>query len=108
MRHWNNVLQQINAALLLETKHATTLDLAKQTLPEILESAVKNGTTDTLIYYARKIFNACETITSPPNNSKADVNYQWRQHWEPSPHPRTLPAAEMLSAKAVTEPTVWQ
>ena len=56
MRHWNNVLQQINA-LLLENKARQTLDLAKQTLPEILESAEKNGTTDTLIYYARKIFN---------------------------------------------------
>lgn len=40
MRHWNNVLQQINA-LLLENKAQQTLDLAKQTLPEILESAEK-------------------------------------------------------------------
>lgn len=40
MRHWNNVLQQINA-LLLENKARQTLDLAKQTLPEILESAEK-------------------------------------------------------------------
>ncbi len=40
VRHWNNVLQQINA-LLLENKAQQTLDLAKQTLPEILESAEK-------------------------------------------------------------------
>ena len=33
MRHWNNVLQQINA-LLLENKARQTLDLAKQTLPD--------------------------------------------------------------------------
>ena len=39
VRHWNNVLQQINA-LLLENK-AQQRDLAKQTLPEILESAEK-------------------------------------------------------------------
>ena len=32
VRHWNNVLQQINA-LLLENKAQQTLDLAKQTLP---------------------------------------------------------------------------
>jgi hypothetical protein len=69
MRHWNNVLQQINA-LLLENKARQTLDLAKQTLPEILESAEKNGTTDTLIYYARKIFNACGNNYKTPNNTK--------------------------------------
>ena len=70
MRHWNNVLQQINA-LLLENKAQQTLDLAKQTLPEILESAEKNGTTDTLIYYARKIFNACgKQLHKQPNNTK--------------------------------------
>lgn len=42
VRHWNNVLQQINA-LLLENKAQQTLDLAKQTLPEILESAEKRN-----------------------------------------------------------------
>ena len=74
MRHWNNVLQQINA-LLLENKARQTLDLAKQTLPEILESAEKNGTTDTLIYYARKIFNACGNNYINTKQYKDGIDY---------------------------------
>lgn len=74
MRHWNNVLQQINA-LLLENKAQQTLDLAKQTLPEILESAEKNGTTDTLIYYARKIFNACGNNYINTKQYKDGIDY---------------------------------
>ena len=73
MRHWNNVLQQINA-LLLENKARQTLDLAKQTLPEILESE-KNGTTDTLIYYARKIFNACGNNYINTKQYKDGIDY---------------------------------
>ena len=73
VRHWNNVLQQINA-LLLENKAQQTLDLAKQTLPEILESAEKNGTTDTLIYYARKIFNACGNNYINTKQYKDDID----------------------------------
>ena len=52
-----------------------TLDLAKQTLPEILESAEKNGTTDTLIYYARKIFNACGNNYINANNTRDGIDY---------------------------------
>lgn len=74
MRHWNNVLQQINA-LLLENKARQTLDLAKQTLPEILESAEKNGTTDTQIYYARKIFNACGNNYINTKQYKDGIDY---------------------------------
>lgn len=74
MRHWNNVLQQINA-LLLENKARQTLDLAKQTLPEILESVEKNGTTDTLIYYARKIFNACGNNYINTKQYKDGIDY---------------------------------
>lgn len=74
MRHWNNVLQQINA-LLLENKARQTLDLAKQTLPEILESAEKNETTDTLIYYARKIFNACGNNYINTKQYKDGIDY---------------------------------
>lgn len=74
MRHWNNVLQQINA-LLLENKARQTLDLAKQTLPKILESAEKNGTTDTLIYYARKIFNACGNNYINTKQYKDGIDY---------------------------------
>ena len=74
VRHWNNVLQQINA-LLLENKAQQTLDLAKQTLPEILESAEKNGTTDTLIYYARKIFNACGNNYINTKQYKDGIDY---------------------------------
>ena len=74
MRHWNNVLQQINA-LLLENKARQTLDLAKQTLPAILESAEKNGTTDTLIYYARKIFNACGNNYINTKQYKDGIDY---------------------------------
>lgn len=74
MRHWNNVLQQINA-LLLENKARQTLDLAKQTLPEILKSAEKNGTTDTLIYYARKIFNACGNNYINTKQYKDGIDY---------------------------------
>ena len=74
MRHWNNVLQQINA-LLLENKARQTLDLAKQTLPEILESAEKNGTTDTLIYHARKIFNACGNNYINTKQYKDGIDY---------------------------------
>lgn len=74
MRHWNNVLQQINA-LLLENKARQTLDLAKQTLPEILESTEKNGTTDTLIYYARKIFNACGNNYINTKQYKDGIDY---------------------------------
>lgn len=74
MRHWNNVLQQINA-LLLENKARQTLDLAKQTLPEILESAENNGTTDTLIYYARKIFNACGNNYINTKQYKDGIDY---------------------------------
>lgn len=74
MRHWNNVLQQINA-LLLENKARQTLDLAKQTLPEILESAEKNGITDTLIYYARKIFNACGNNYINTKQYKDGIDY---------------------------------
>lgn len=74
MRHWNNVLQQINA-LLLENKARQTLDLAKQTLPGILESAEKNGTTDTLIYYARKIFNACGNNYINTKQYKDGIDY---------------------------------
>ena len=74
MRHWNNVLQQINA-LLLENKARQTLDLAKQTLPETLESAEKNGTTDTLIYYARKIFNACGNNYINTKQYKDGIDY---------------------------------
>ena len=69
MRHWNNVLQQINA-LLLENKARQTLDLAKQTLPEILESAEKNGTTD-----ARKIFNACGNNYINTKQYKDGIDY---------------------------------
>ena len=74
MRHWNNVLQQINA-LLLENKARQTLDLAKQTLPEILESAEKNGTTDPLIYHARKIFNACGNNYINTKQYKDGIDY---------------------------------
>ena len=74
MRHWNNVLQQINA-LLLENKARQTLDLAKQTLPEILESEEKNGTTDTLIYHARKIFNACGNNYINTKQYKDGIDY---------------------------------
>lgn len=74
VRHWNNVLQQINA-LLLENKAQQTLDLAKQTLPEILKSAEKNGTTDTLIYYARKIFNACGNNYINTKQYKDGIDY---------------------------------
>lgn len=74
VRHWNNVLQQINA-LLLENKAQQTLDLAKQTLPEILESAEKNGTTDTQIYYARKIFNACGNNYINTKQYKDGIDY---------------------------------
>lgn len=74
MRHWNNVLQQINA-LLLENKARQTLDLAKQTLPEILESAEKNGITDTLIYHARKIFNACGNNYINTKQYKDGIDY---------------------------------
>ena len=74
VRHWNNVLQQINA-LLLENKAQQTLDLAKQTLPEILESEEKNGTTDTLIYYARKIFNACGNNYINTKQYKDGIDY---------------------------------
>ena len=74
MRHWNNVLQQINA-LLLENKARQTLNLAKQTLPEILESPEKNGTTDTLIYYARKIFNACGNNYINTKQYKDGIDY---------------------------------
>ena len=74
VRHWNNVLQQINA-LLLENKAQQTLDLAKQTLPEILESAENNGTTDTLIYYARKIFNACGNNYINTKQYKDGIDY---------------------------------
>lgn len=74
VRHWNNVLQQINA-LLLENKAQQTLDLAKQTLPEILESTEKNGTTDTLIYYARKIFNACGNNYINTKQYKDGIDY---------------------------------
>lgn len=74
VRHWNNVLQQINA-LLLENKAQQTLDLAKQTLPEILESAEKNGTTDILIYYARKIFNACGNNYINTKQYKDGIDY---------------------------------
>lgn len=105
MRHWNNVLQQINA-LLLENKARQTLDLAKQTLPEILESAEKNGTTDTLIYYARKIFNACGNNYINTKQYKDGIDL-YGQHWEPSPHPRTLPA-RTAELQGRTEPTVWQ
>ena len=66
--------QQINA-LLLENKAQQTLDLAKQTLPEILESAEKNGTTDTLIYYARKIFNACGNNYINTKQYKDGIDY---------------------------------
>ena len=51
------------------------MDLAKQTLPEILESAEKNGTTDTLIYYARKIFNACGNNYINTKQYKDGIDY---------------------------------
>ena len=61
--------------VLLENKARQTLDLAKQTLPEILESAEKNGTTDTLIYYARKIFNACGNNYINTKQYKDGIDY---------------------------------
>ena len=42
---------------------------------EILESAEKNGTTDTLIYYARKIFNACGNNYINTKQYKDGIDY---------------------------------
>lgn len=74
MKRWNKVLQQAGA-LLHERKAQQTLNLAKQTLPEILESAEKNGTTDTLVYYARKVFNLCGNNYINTKQYKAGIDY---------------------------------
>ena len=46
-----------------------------QVLATILESAEKNGTTDTLIYYARKIFNACGNNYINTKQYKDGIDY---------------------------------
>lgn len=74
MQRWDDVLKQTDA-LLRERKAQQTLELAKQTLPEVLEAAEKNGATDTLLYYLRKMFNLCGNNYINTKQYKAGIDY---------------------------------
>lgn len=102
----NEALEQCPSTnqCLLENKARQTLDLANRPCPKSWNRQ-KNGTTDTLIYYARRYLMLCGNNYINTKQYKDGIDYM--DSIGNHPHPRTLPA-RTAELQGRTEPTVWQ